>query len=136
MPFIFLSFTESTTVWQSVYYYGIVTTLSSLVFFASPAKKIFTKKLQARSAHVQKKQPVPVPDAAGTGATTPTTPGTDGHDRDQALGLPADPGKDLDEAVEEIKGEIGARNRRGSTVTMPSGEELKAAVEERIGRKP
>lgn len=129
MPFIFLSFADSMAVWQSVYYYGILTTLSSLAFFSSPAKKIFIKKLQARAGNTAgAKKAVSAP--AG-----PTTPAADGHERDQTLSLPDDPGKDLGEAVQEIKEEIDARNRRGSTVGMPSGEELKAAVEERIGRK-
>ncbi|EYE97245.1 lysophospholipid acyltransferase [Aspergillus ruber CBS 135680] len=131
MPFIFLSFADSMAVWQSVYYYGILTTLSSLAFFSSPVKKIFIKKLQTRaSGTAGAKKPVSVSAPSG-----PTTPGADGHDRDQTLGLPDDPAKDLDEAVQEIKGEIDARNRRGSTATMPSGAELKAAVEEKIGRK-
>lgn len=118
-------------VWQSVYYYGILTTLSALVFFSSPAKKIFIKKLQARAGGTAgAKKPVTFSAPSG-----PTTPGVDGHDRDQTLGLPDDPAKDLDEAVQEIKGEIDARNRRGSTATMPSGADLKAAVEEKIGKK-
>jgi lysophospholipid acyltransferase len=49
--------------------------------------------------------------------------------------LPNDPERDFDEAVQEIKAEIEARGRRGSVATMPTGEELKAAVEEKIGRK-
>lgn len=129
MPFIFLSFADSIAVWQSIYYYGILTTLSSLVFFSSPAKNIFIKKLQARAGNTAGgKKTVSAPPG-------PTTPSADGHGGDQTLGLPDDPGQDLDEAVQEIKGEIDARNRRGSTVGMPSGEELKAAVEEKIGRK-
>lgn len=52
------------------------------------------------------------------------------------LGLSADPERDFDEAVSEIKSEIEARQRRGSVAaTMPTGEELKAAVESKIGRK-
>lgn len=55
--------------------------------------------------------------------------------RPPVLGLPNDPERDFDEAVQEIKAEIEARGRRGSAATMPTGEELKAAVEEKIGRK-
>ncbi|KAJ5715089.1 uncharacterized protein N7483_012270 [Penicillium malachiteum] len=51
------------------------------------------------------------------------------------LGLPNDPERDFDEAVQEIKSEIESRRRRGSVVTMPTGEELKIAVEQKIGRK-
>jgi lysophospholipid acyltransferase len=49
--------------------------------------------------------------------------------------LPNDPERDFDEAVQEIKSEIESRRRRGSVVNMPNGEELKNAVEEKIGRK-
>lgn len=55
--------------------------------------------------------------------------------RPPTLGLPNDPERDFDEAVAEIKAEIEFRRRRGSVVTMPTGEELKIAVEQRIGRK-
>lgn len=51
------------------------------------------------------------------------------------LGLPNDPERDFDEAVAEIKAEIESRGRRGSTVKMPTGAELKAAVEQKLGRK-
>jgi lysophospholipid acyltransferase len=51
------------------------------------------------------------------------------------LGLPNDPERDFDEVVAEIKAEIESRGRRGSTVKMPTGEELKVAVEQKIGRK-
>jgi lysophospholipid acyltransferase len=49
--------------------------------------------------------------------------------------LPNDPERDFDEAVQEIKSEIESRRRRGSAVNMPIGEDLKNAVEEKIGRK-
>lgn len=51
------------------------------------------------------------------------------------LGMPNDPGRDIDEAVQEIKQEVELRRRRGSKVTMPSGQELKSAIEGKIGRK-
>ena len=52
-----------------------------------------------------------------------------------ALGLPSDPGKDVDEAVQEIKKEVEFRRRRGSKVTMPTGEELVKTLEDKLGRK-
>lgn len=52
-----------------------------------------------------------------------------------ASGVPNDPEEDIEEAVREIKAEVEARRRRGSTVRMPTGRELKQVVEEKIGRK-
>jgi lysophospholipid acyltransferase len=116
MPFIFLSFTESTYVWQSVYYYGVIFVLGALVFFSSPAKGILIKKLKARG------RPNVVRSTSTDSLHEPT------------LGLPNDAIKEFDEAVQEIKSEIESRRRRGSMVTMPTGEELKAAIEGKIGR--
>ncbi|KAL2785687.1 MBOAT, membrane-bound O-acyltransferase family-domain-containing protein [Aspergillus keveii] len=116
MPFIFLSFSESTYVWQSVYYYGVIFVLGALAFFSSPAKGILIKKLKSRG------RPNVVRSASTDSLHEPT------------LGLPNDAIKEFDEAVQEIKTEIESRRRRGSMVTMPTGEELKAAVEGKIGR--
>lgn len=131
LPFIFLSLPDSLAVWQSVYYYGIITTLASLAFFASPAKTFFTKKLKARNA-----RPSPTRTESDPGSASGTGSGTGKGKGNQtlALGLPDDPGRELDDAVQEIKDEIEMRNRRGSLVGMPSGEELKAKVEERVGK--
>ncbi|OQD78510.1 hypothetical protein PENDEC_c001G02941 [Penicillium decumbens] len=116
VPFILLSFGDSITVWARVFFYGIVATFSSIVFFASPAKAYLIGQLKRRNR----------PHAARTvssGARPPT------------LGVPNDPERDFDEAVQEITSEIESRRRRGSVVTVPSGEELKSAVEQKIGRK-
>lgn len=51
------------------------------------------------------------------------------------MGLPSDPAKDIDEAVQEIKEEVEARRRRGISVSMPTGPDMKAAVEEKLGKK-
>jgi len=51
------------------------------------------------------------------------------------MGLPSDPGRDIDEAVKEIKEEVEARRRRGTSASMPTGQNMKAAVEEKLGKK-
>ena len=114
-PFIMLSFRTSIAVWSSVYYYGAIGTLGSVAFFASPAKALVVRRLKLRSK----------PQPGKTVAQEPAGPPT--------LGLPNDPGREFDEAVQEIMEEIESRRRRGSIVAMPSKEELKAAVESRIG---
>ncbi|KAI9662041.1 MAG: lysophospholipid acyltransferase [Alyxoria varia] len=83
--------------------------------------------------------------SAGAGALTPqTTPGTPrGGDevrydelRDKeslrhgpALGLPDDPGKDLDEIMDELRREVEERRRKGMSI----GEGLREAVNEKVG---
>ena len=51
------------------------------------------------------------------------------------LGMPSDPAGDIDEAVNEIKEEVEARRRRGQSIQAPTGADMKAAVENRLGRK-
>ncbi|KAL4914252.1 MBOAT, membrane-bound O-acyltransferase family-domain-containing protein [Aspergillus aurantiobrunneus] len=116
MPFIFLSFLASTHVWRSVYYYGVVAVIASLAFFSSPAKGFLSKNVESRG------RPKAVRSTSTESIQEPT------------LGLPNDAIKEFDDAVQEIKSEIESRRRRGSVATMPTGEELKAAVEDKIGR--
>ncbi|KLJ10549.1 hypothetical protein EMPG_14069 [Blastomyces silverae] len=117
-PFVILHFKPSIHVWSSVYYYGIVGIAASQAFFSSPAKSYLVKRLKARGG------PVSRPPA---GVREPS--------EQPVLGLPPNPGQDIEDAVNEVKREIELRKRRGSVVTMPSGRELKAAVEEKLGRK-
>ena len=51
------------------------------------------------------------------------------------LGLPDDPVREVDEAVREIREEVEKRRERGQSVTLPAGGDLKAAVEEKLGKK-
>ena len=51
------------------------------------------------------------------------------------MGLPSDPAGDIDEAVKEVREEVEARGRRGQSISMPSNAEMKAAVEDKLGRK-
>ncbi|KAJ5936501.1 Membrane bound O-acyl transferase MBOAT [Penicillium verhagenii] len=119
MPFIILSFNQSMAVWSRVYFYGIVWVVLSLVVFASfsPVKVMLVSNLKRRNRpHVMR--------SVSQETVRPPT-----------LGLPNDPERDFDEAVQEVMMEIESRRRRGSVVTMPTGEELKIAVEQKIGRK-
>ena len=119
MPFIYLSMADSMAVWSRVYYYGIVAVASTLVVFSSPSpvKGYLVSNLKRRNR----------PHVMRTVSQETVRPPT--------LGLPNDPERDFDEVVQEIKTEIESRRRRGSAVTMPSGEELKIAIEQKIGRK-
>ncbi|KAJ5249001.1 Lysophospholipid acyltransferase [Penicillium chermesinum] len=118
MPFIILNFNDSMKLWSRVYFYGIVGTIGSLIVFATPVKGYLAGQLKRRN------RPHVVRSVSQESVQPPT------------LGLSADPERDFDEAVNEIKNEIEARQRRGSvSATMPTGEELKVAIEQKIGRK-
>jgi lysophospholipid acyltransferase len=114
-PFVLLSFSGSLRVWARVYFYCVVGVAASLAFFASPGKKMLIKRLDMRNhPHVRKtisQETVHLP----------------------SLGLPNDPGREIDEAIDEIKMEIDQRQRRGSKVTMPTGEDLRRLVEQKVG---
>lgn len=117
-PFVLLSFNDSITTWTRVHFYGIISVFSSLALFAkaSPVRKYLVKRLDQRNQSAAKR-------AKEEPARAPV------------LGLSEDVGEDMDEVIEEIKQEIETRRRSGSVVTMPSGQELKAAIEDKIGRK-
>jgi hypothetical protein len=100
-----------------VYFYAIVGVAASMAFFASPAKVYLRKTLEKRNR----------PYLQRTVSQETMHP--------PSLGLPNDPGREIDDAIEEIRGEIQARQRRGSKVTMPQGQSLKSMVEEKMGRK-
>lgn len=119
MPFVLLAFNDSITVWSRVCYYGVINCAVSLLAFASfsPLKGYLVSRLKGRNK----------PHLSRTASTESVRP--------PVLGLPNDPERDFDEAVAEIKAEIESRGRRGSMVTMPTGDDLKAAVEQKIGRK-
>ncbi|EDN04600.1 MBOAT family protein [Histoplasma capsulatum] len=121
-PFVILHFKPSVHVWSSVYYYGIVGIAASQAFFSSPAKRYLVKRLRARGSGPVSRQP-----------SRPREP----HEPSEqpVLGLPPNPGRDIEDAVNEVMREIEVRRRRGSVVAMPSGRELMAAVEEKLGRK-
>jgi len=117
LPFVVLGFKDSLLVWARVYFYCIIGVALSMAFFASPANLWLVKRINARNAP-RLHQP-----ASQETYSVPT------------LGLPNDPGRDIDQAIEVVKKEVEMRRRVGSAVTMPSGAELKAAVEEKLGLK-
>ncbi|OAG39606.1 hypothetical protein AYO21_06250 [Fonsecaea monophora] len=116
-PFVVLGFNDSLKVWARVYFYTVIGVAASMAFFASPAKRALTKRLDKRNHPYLRK----------TIAEETQYPPT--------LGLPNDPIREIDEAIDEIRADIETRRRRGSMVTMPSGESLKNAIELKLGRK-
>ncbi|KAI0115820.1 MBOAT family protein [Nemania sp. FL0031] len=90
-PFIILDFKQSLQVWSRVNFYGIITTLVTLAFFASPAKVHLRKMLEKKSR-----------EAGGRLSRTTSSENL----KEPVLGLSADPGKDIDEAIQELQVEV------------------------------
>lgn len=85
-----------------------------MAFFASPAKLWLIKKLKERNqSALQPTEKIEHP----------------------LMGLPSDPAGDIDEAVREIREEVQTRRKRGKSVSMPTGQDMKIAVEEKLGKK-
>lgn len=116
-PFVILALPASILVWYRVYFYGVIGTAASVAFFASPGKAWLIQKLKKRNQsalqRVSSREMIEHP----------------------LMGLPGDPAGDIDEAVREIRDEVEARRRRGTSVSMPTGTDMKAAVEDRLGKK-
>ncbi|KAI0476995.1 MBOAT family protein [Xylaria cf. heliscus] len=91
-PFIILGLKESLQVWSRVNFYAIFTTFATLAFFASPAKGYLRKMLEQKSR-----------EAGGHLSRTTSSENL----KEPVLGLSADPGKDIDEAIQEIQEEVG-----------------------------
>lgn len=85
-----------------------------MTFFASPAKPWLIRKLKKRNQNsLQPKEKAEHP----------------------LMGLPSDLAGDIDEAVREIKEEVETRRRRGQSISMPTGGDMRAAVEDKLGKK-
>ncbi|KAI0190093.1 MBOAT family protein [Astrocystis sublimbata] len=90
-PFIILGFKDSITVWSRVNYYAVFATIATLAFFASPGKAYMRQILEKKSSGAP-------PNLSRTTSTE--------NLKEPVLGLSADPGKDANEAIQEIQREV------------------------------
>ncbi|KAK0711165.1 MBOAT, membrane-bound O-acyltransferase family-domain-containing protein [Lasiosphaeris hirsuta] len=104
-PFLILTLSGSLAAWSRLYFYAIIGTVASMVFFASPAKSQLRRILEQRAAKagadadgLPKRQGLPR--SISTDSLT---------SREPVLGLPQDPQLELDEALTEIRAEMEAR---------------------------
>ena len=79
-----------------------------MAFFASPGKAWLVQQLNARKQDVKPK---------------PKDSYSMKEKHSQLLGLPNHPGRDVDEAVQEIREEVQSRRRRAMSVNGPAAEE-------------
>lgn len=113
-PFVLLSFNGTISVWRHVYFYGVVGVASAMAFFASPARGYLIAQQKKRSRPAL---------ARTVSADAPV------------LGLPNDLEKDVDDAIKEISEEIQEMCKHGATASIPSAQEARALVEEKLGKK-
>jgi lysophospholipid acyltransferase len=95
-----------------MYFYGVFTTFATLAFFASPAKAHLRKMLEKRTAE----SGVRLTRSASTGSLNSTR-------QEPVLGLSADPGKDIDDAIQEIREEV-EKARKDLNKRNPPKKEL------------
>ena len=125
-PFMLLTLHASLLVWARVYFYAIIGVILSIAFFASPAKPYLIRKLKERNKGAALKK---VEDNVENRKNT-----ENGEHPVMGLGLPSDPAREVDEAVKEIREEVERRRERGQSVSLPTGGDLKVAVEEKLGK--
>lgn len=96
-PFVLLSLSASFLVWSRVYFYVVIGTALATAFFASPAKGQVLRWLNGGAPKLQR-----------TKSQESLAP------KEPVLGLPPDPEKDFEEAVQVVKAEMEARQRTAS----------------------
>lgn len=99
MPFLVLSFGGSLLAWSRVYFYALVWTVASLVFFASPGKAMLKKQLEKRQGKAHAKL-----------IRSPSTDSLTG--KEPILGISKDPEQDITEVMEELRGELESRPKK------------------------
>lgn len=92
-PFLTLGLADCIQVWSRVYFYALLWTLGSLVFFASPGKVMLRKRLEKRQGRASARMVRTVSSDSLTG----------GH---PILGISKDPEGDVTEAIEELRAEL------------------------------
>jgi lysophospholipid acyltransferase len=115
VPFIFLTFTASMTIWARVYFYCLIGVAVCVGVIFSPAKQWFQAQLKKRNKG-KIEEVVKAEQAKGRVQRAPT------------LGLPDDPEAEMEEIVAEVRKEIEERRKRGVSVGM----DIRKAVEEKL----
>ena len=119
-------------VWAAVYFYAVIGVAVSLVFFNSPGKGVLRKRLNQRAKAAGMTTPRGHAPALekNVGELEELLPGqTRENMRGPHLGLPEDPGADLDEVMDDIRKEVEFRRSRGQSL----GQGLQEAVNNKVG---
>lgn len=114
-PFIVLTLPDSLRVWAQVYFYAVVGVAVTSALLASPLKPSLQKRLKARSSRPMLQRNESQESLQGA-----------------LLGVPVDPGKELDEFVDEIVDEV---KKRMNNSDLPEPSELRKQVEDTLSRR-
>lgn len=119
-PFLILSLRGSLLAWARVHFYAVVGTAALMAFFASPAAK---KHLRARL----ERRAVAAAAGAGAGGEKKTkdskkepavmmsrSTSSESLSREPVMGISQDPGKELDEAMSELRAGVEATRHNKS----------------------
>lgn len=135
-PFVLLSLNDSLLVWSRVYFYAVFGTVASMAVFASPVKPYLIQKLRERNEPALEKAAAMTAKSVAEGTRNTKKVESDAFgETHPIMGLPGDPGADVEEAVREIREEVEAIRRRGGVIEEPTVEDMKAAVEYKLGKK-
>lgn len=94
IPFLLLTFNDSVLAWARVYFYAVIWTAASLLFFLSPGKTMLKKRLEKRQGRANVKLIRTLSTESLTG-------------KEPILGISKDPEQDINEAVLELMAEVG-----------------------------
>ncbi|KAL9090422.1 MAG: hypothetical protein Q9159_001951 [Coniocarpon cinnabarinum] len=132
-PFLLLQLHNCMQVWAAVYFYVLFGVALSLGFFNSPGKDILRRRLAERAKAAGISTPrssTPVPDKSRA-ELEQLMPGQQRENvRGPHLGLPEDPGAELDGVMHEIRKEVEARRSRGQSLGQGLQEVMTEKVEE------
>lgn len=108
MPFILLTLPDSILVWRRVYFYAIVQVAVGLALFASPVKGWLIRTQKAR---VRKLEDRVRAEKIVAELKRPPIKREESHIKGGMLGLPDDPGQDIDEIVNEVMNEMERKRK-------------------------
>lgn len=135
-PFVLLNLNDSLLVWSRVYFYAVFGTAASMAVFASPLKPYLIKKLHERNEPSHEKSAAITAKSVVEGNRNIDTMDSDAFGgKHPAMGLPGDLGADVKEAAKEIREEFEAIRGRGGIIEEPTVDDLKLAVEYKLGKK-
>lgn len=103
-----------------------------MAVFASPVKPYLIKKLRERNEPALEKLAAMTAKSVAEGTRNTNKVESDAFGENHPImGLPGDP----EEAVREIREEVEAIRGRGGVIEEPTVEDMKAAVEYKLGKK-
>lgn len=107
-----------------------------MAVFASPIKPYLIRKLRERNEPALENAAAMTAKSVAEGTRNTSKVESDAFEETYPImGLPGGPGANVREAVREIREEVEVARRRSGVTEEPTGENTKAAVEYKMGKK-